>query len=93
MVEDPITGCWRWVGDMQNVGYAILNIPTGATLARRFSYAYFVRELEADERIYSTCKTKGICVNPTHLEARTSKKTYVDANLAARMAKEESEEE
>ena len=75
-VIDPETGCWNWVGYVNEYGYGRLRQKdtenkTGRMLsAHRTSYERFVGSIPKGLVLDHLCRNKR-CVNPRHLEAVT----------------------
>ena len=73
-VPEPNSGCWLWLGILNNKGYGRFNAKydgkKGQRYAHRVSYAHYKglipKELELDHLCRTPC-----CVNPEHLEAVT----------------------
>lgn len=67
--ENPITGCWDWIGYIGNKGYGKFNYGGTIINAHRASYLLHTKQnLESKFQIHHKCACK-ICVNPSHLEA------------------------
>ena len=68
---EPNSGCWLWVGDCHNKGYAQFGRNIRPRRAHRFSYEAFVGPIPDGLVIDHKCRVR-CCVNPDHLEAVTS---------------------
>lgn len=64
--------CWIWNAARQKDGYGILSVGGKSTLAHRFSFNTFVRELGVNDQVDHVCRTR-CCVNPRHLRVVTAK--------------------
>ena len=65
------TGCWEWIGSLQNMGYGKLSINGQIFLAYRIAYKLMKGDIPNELEIDHLCRNKK-CVNPAHLE-RASK--------------------
>lgn len=73
----PESGCWLWLGTLQPDGYGKFQKKKScgrwtAAIAHRVAYEHFVGTIPAGLEIDHLCRVK-CCVNPTHLEAVTSR--------------------
>ncbi len=76
-IVDKNTGCWNWIGNLQNQGYGRLYVGKKQALSHRFSYEYFKGPLDKKLDIcHSCCNRK--CVNPDHLRQDTRKSNMID---------------
>lgn len=80
-ILDP-NGCWIWQGALDRDGYGQLkyrdqpNVPSTQMRAHRASYLAFVGPIMGDLTIDHLCRVRR-CVNPTHLEAVTSRENIL----------------
>lgn len=75
VTKKPGTDCWIWVRQISNTGYGRITLQdTGDTYlesAHRASYAAFIGPIPDNGMVHQTCGDR-LCVNPKHLELRTS---------------------
>ncbi len=67
------TGCWTWVGRVNNQGYGSINIMGKAgspILVHRFAYELLVGPIPEGMELDHLCRNRR-CVNPAHLEVVT----------------------
>jgi hypothetical protein len=64
-VEKRESGCWEWVGALNEKGYGVLGIRGVTAKAHRISYQMFVREITREERLLHSCDNPPCC-NPEH---------------------------
>ncbi len=70
-------GCWEWRGYVMSNGYGHFKMKRGSSsLAHRFAYGQVAEGLQLDH----LCRNRK-CVNPSHLEAVTSKENNRRAAL------------
>lgn len=62
-------GCWPWNGTINGKGYGYIFIKGKQYFAHRLSYGWFTGPLK-DMWAHHKCENS-LCVNPTHLEAKT----------------------
>jgi len=62
------TGCWKWVGHLNQNGYAVVAVRgRDAQLAHRVAYEAFISPIPEGHELDHLCTTKD-CVNPMHVE-------------------------
>jgi hypothetical protein len=66
---DPETGCWLWLGNI-NQGYGRCKIANRTTVAHRVFYEHHVGPIPPGTELDHLCRMRS-CVNPAHLEAVT----------------------
>jgi hypothetical protein len=64
------TGCWQWLGYLNEDGYAIFRLGAGTVKAHRYSYEQHVGPIPDGTESDHTCRNRG-CVNWEHLEPVT----------------------
>lgn len=70
-IPEPNSGCWLWLGGVNNQGYGLIHNVDRMSLAHRFAFlatAPIPVGLEIDHK----CRNSR-CVNPAHLEPVTHK--------------------
>ena len=76
-VVDEETGCWQWIGSINENGYGKFSIKCKSIRAHRFSYEYYVGPLEDRLVIAHICNNRK-CVNYNHLRQDTHKSNSID---------------
>src|SRR5258708_23833710 len=71
-------GCWVWRG-ATTTGYGSFNPDGQSVLAHRWAYAHFYGPMPEGLQADHLCRTR-LCVNPTHLEAVTSRENTLRGN-------------
>ena len=66
-IPEPNTGCWLWLGALNERGYGKMMINYRKILAHRFAYQTFKGPLLARMELDHLCRVR-CCVNPDHLE-------------------------
>jgi hypothetical protein len=68
-------GCWIWAGGVNNRGYPCFSLwalGRRHVYAHRYAYELFIGPIPGHLQLDHLCRTPA-CVNPTHLEAVTSR--------------------
>lgn len=74
---DKETGCFNWIGGLNNFGYGGFRVGRKVLKAHRFAYEYYVGPLEEGMVIAHCChNTK--CVNYKHLRQDTQSSNLTD---------------
>jgi hypothetical protein len=67
----PWSGCWIWMGALNNGGYGVFGISHGLNkIAHRYAYELLRGPIPNGLHIDHLCRVRS-CVNPAHLEAVT----------------------
>lgn len=80
-VPVPESGCWLWLGSIDQCGYGKMGARNGETLAHRNSYREFVGPIPQGLEIDHLCKVR-CCVNPLHLQVVTHQQNVARGNYA-----------
>jgi hypothetical protein len=71
-IPEPNSGCWIWLGQVNQYGYGRLRLPNGGTqVAHRASYEFHNQTTVPDHLQVDHLCTLRCCVNPDHLEVVT----------------------
>lgn len=68
MVPEPNSGCWLWIGAINDGGYGVLGYRGKTNRAHRLAYEEFVGPIPAGLTIDHLCRNR-CCINLAHLEA------------------------
>lgn len=77
-IPEPNTGCWLWLGNLNNSGYGSLNINSHAWMAHRLSWTLFNGVIPDSAWVLHKCDNKS-CVNPLHLFLGNNSINQIDA--------------
>jgi len=75
-VPEPNTGCWLWIGGLQNGGYGAFYFNTGMFAAHRVGYEIYKDKIPDGLTLDHKCRVRS-CVNPDHLEVVTLKENIL----------------
>ena len=78
LIPEPNSGCWLWLGQLDDHGYGRFWINGESTTAQRASWRFFGGQIPTDLEVDHICKNP-TCVNPAHLRVVTK-----NENLAGR---------
>lgn len=70
VMPEPMSGCWLWIGSVNNCGYGGIWKDGVCAKAHRVSYEMAKGKIPPGLDIDHKCKQR-CCVNPDHLEAVT----------------------
>ena len=70
IVVNPETGCWDWMGQINNWGYGVAAISQRKTAVHRVVYELLVGPIPDGMQIDHTCRNRR-CQNPDHLQVVT----------------------
>lgn len=70
-MPEPNTGCWFWLGRVDEYGYGHWRAYPNAVKAHRLSYALFKGPIPPGMHVLHSCDQPG-CVNPDHLRVGTA---------------------
>lgn len=74
--EEPNTGCWIWIEQVDPNGYGRFFDGKRSPLAHRFSYKRAKGRIQRGRVVHHTCGLRS-CVNPVHLDLITRKESRV----------------
>ena len=69
-IPEPNTGCWIWVGAIQNRGYGSIHFGGKTVSAHKISYLAHGNIIPPGLELDHKCHQR-LCVNPNHLECVT----------------------
>lgn len=79
-VRNRKTGCWDWLGDMNQKGYGRLFYNGKKHSAHRVSFEMFNGPISEDLEIDHVCENRK-CVNPAHLQQITHRQNIRNGRL------------
>lgn len=69
---EPTSGCWLWIGCVNEAGYGLTRVNRRNERAHRIAYETFIGPIPKGLSLDHLCRTR-CCVNPRHLEPVTHK--------------------
>lgn len=75
-IPEPNSGCWLWLGQISNKGYALFNRGIGKRNAHRFAYETTIAPVARPLVLDHLCRIR-CCVNPAHLEPVTNRENIL----------------
>ena len=79
-IPEPNTGCWIWLGYVNNKGYAYF----ASKLAHRYSYLFYKEKTIPNHLTVDHICNVRCCVNPDHLRLLTLRENVLRGNLNAK---------
>jgi hypothetical protein len=76
------SGCWIWIGAINNYGYGMVQINGSKHSAHRISYEIAKGAIADNLQIDHLCRNRR-CINPEHLEAITQKENLLRGETIA----------
>lgn len=76
-IPEPNSGCWLWMGAVNDWGYGILKVNKLHRRAHRLSYGEFRGEIPAGKVVCHRCDMPP-CINPDHLWLGDAKDNVAD---------------
>ncbi len=90
LIPEPNTGCWLWLGYVNNQGYGVIG-KKHKQRAHRLVYECLVGPIPSGLQLDHKCRVRS-CVNPDHLEPVTNRENTLrgqcgDVNRARRLSR------
>jgi len=76
ITPEPNSGCWLWLGALNNKGYGQIHVNGKTELAHRKSYEIYVGQIPAGLTLDHLCRVP-CCINPAHLEPVSMRENYL----------------
>lgn len=83
-IPEPNSGCWFWLGSLNNAGYGRISIGGKSTLTHRVSWQVRNGPIPDGLFILHRCDIP-CCVNPDHLFLGTAKDNMTDCSRKGRL--------
>src|ERR1700761_3720809 len=77
VMPEPNSGCWLWVGSLNENGYGTIGVAYKTQLAHRVSYRLHVGPIPDGLNVLHKCDVP-CCVNPDHLFPGTQETNVID---------------
>ena len=85
-VPEPMSGCWLWLGTVNNKGYGLMPLTHGRVVtAHRQSFIHWRGEIPPTLNVLHRCDVRR-CINPAHLFLGTIKDNSQDMLRKGRQA-------
>ena len=82
-IPEPNSGCWLWIGAVNNKGYGRIRVNGKQVLAHRASYEAIRGAIPVGFVVLHVCDNS-ICVNPYHLRIGTQAQNLADMRIKGR---------
>lgn len=84
VMPEPNTGCWLWIGAINESSYGSMRVNKKTLLAHRISFELHSRPIPKGKLVLHRCDNS-LCVNPAHLYIGTDSDNTKDKLLRGRM--------
>ena len=82
---EPNTGCWLWLGSVNNKGYGMTSYHGHAMLVHRLACLLAGHPIESDKEAAHSCDVPR-CARPAHLHPSTHQQNMAESVLRGRAA-------